>query len=142
MRIKDFYVRCIGLLTKCTNIDKFRQIFCDILIVSASETEESITDEEIRCLTAQNRLIQLIKNDEMLYDTNCEINGAEENLINHLDDKCGSKITNFLQTIQSESKSSDTGERLNPYWCPEFGNKVKLREKQICHILITYFRFL
>lgn len=40
MRIKDFYVSCIGLLTKCTSVNKFRQICRDILIVNASDTEE------------------------------------------------------------------------------------------------------
>lgn len=47
-----------------------------------------------------------------------------EDLIDNLDDKCGMKITNFLQSIQSESKPSNTGERPNPYWCPQFGNNL------------------
>lgn len=38
-----------------------------------------------------------------------------EDLIDNLDDKCGMKITNFLQSIQSESKPSNTNERPNPY---------------------------
>lgn len=56
MRVKDFYVRCFGLLTKCTCIDQFRQICRDILTVSLSDTKEDITDKQIRCLTAQQRL--------------------------------------------------------------------------------------
>lgn len=96
MRIKDFYVRCIDLLTKCTSVNKFRQICRDILIVSASDTEEIITDKQIKCLTAQERLIQLIKNNEMLYDTNLDTNFTDENLINNLDDKSGMKNNKFL----------------------------------------------
>lgn len=62
MRVKDFYVRCFGLLTKCICIDQFRQICRDILTVNLSDTED-ITDKQIRklCFTAQQRLIQLIK---------------------------------------------------------------------------------
>lgn len=68
----------------------------------------------MRCLNAQQRLTQLIKNDEILYDTNYDTNFTDENLINDLDDKCSIKITSFLQSIQSESKPSDTIEGPNP----------------------------
>lgn len=130
IHVKDFYVRCFGLLTKCTSIDQFHQIFRDILIVSASDIEEEITNEQIRCLTAQQRLIQVIK-----IDTVCDFNYntddfTDENLTNYLDNidlddnKYGMKIIRFLQCIQCESKPSDTGERPNPYWYPQFGSNV------------------
>lgn len=124
MRIKDFYIRCIGHLTKCANIDKFRQIFRDILVVCASNTEE-IADEQLKNFTSQQRLIQLIK-DEILHDINCDThtNFKDEDVINNFDDKYAPKITAFLQRIQSESQPSNTGEKLNPYWCPQFGSNL------------------
>lgn len=63
------------------------------------------------------------KNDKI--DINYDTDFMEhEDLIDNLDDKCSIKITNFLQFIQSESKPSNTGERPNPYWCPQFGNNL------------------
>jgi len=127
MRIKDFYVRCTALLTKCTNIDKFHQICRDILTVANSESEEISTDEIDNCFNAQQKLIKLIKSDETFYDTDSEMDSLDENLvnaINALDDECGNKITAFLLRIQSESESNYTRERPNPYWCPQFGKNL------------------
>lgn len=123
MRVKDFYIRCIALLTKCTVIEKFRQICRDILIVAYSENEDISTNTTNNCFNAQQKLIQLIKNDETLY-TDYKIDTSDENVINDLDDKCGDKITVFLQYIESESVYNNTGERPNPYWCPEFGRNL------------------
>lgn len=123
MQIKDFYVRCTALLTKCTNVDKFRQICRNILTVANSESEE-ISTEIDNCFNAQQKLIKLIKSDETLYNTDSNMDSLDENLINTLDDECGNKITTFLLRIQSESEPNYTGERPNPYWCPQFGRNL------------------
>jgi len=111
------YIRCVGLLTKCTDINQFRQFCHDLIITSVSNTESIIIKEKNNCFNAQQRLIQLIKSDKILYDTNCETNLFDDNLMNELDnDECDTKIMNFLQNLQSKNKTSNTeGERPNPY---------------------------
>lgn len=42
--VKDFFVRFVGLLTKCEVINSFRAVFCDVLLIALSETESVISD--------------------------------------------------------------------------------------------------
>jgi len=39
-RVKDFFVRCIGILSKTTTLENFKQICIDVLTVAFSETED------------------------------------------------------------------------------------------------------
>lgn len=49
-RIKDFFVRCVGALTKTTTLDNFKQICSDVLTVAFSETEDiCINDDAFTC---------------------------------------------------------------------------------------------
>jgi len=93
-------------------------------MVANSESEEISTDEIDNCFRAQQKLIQLIKSDETLYNNDCETNSLDKNLLNSLDNECGKKITVFLQHIQSESKPNHNGESPNPYWCPQFSSNL------------------
>jgi hypothetical protein len=43
-RIKDFYVRCIGLITTCNNNSDFEKMMLAVLIVCFSECDDSGTD--------------------------------------------------------------------------------------------------
>lgn len=45
---KDFYLRCVGLLSTCTKIDEFIQICTDVLSVTFS-TYEDIDDKKSHC---------------------------------------------------------------------------------------------
>ena len=50
------YLRCIGLLSTCTEIDEFIQICTDVLSIAFS-TE----DKESHCVAAHNRVINRLK---------------------------------------------------------------------------------
>lgn len=42
-KVKEFYVRCVALLVKITDIDIARQHICDVLTVAYSQTEGEFT---------------------------------------------------------------------------------------------------
>jgi len=50
---KDFYLRCVGLLSTCTEIDEFIQMCTDILSIAFS-TYEDIDDKKNHCFAAHN----------------------------------------------------------------------------------------
>lgn len=64
-RIKDFYVRCVGILSKTTTFDNFNRICLDILTVAFSETEDISETEDmndtITCFNIEQQLLQISK---------------------------------------------------------------------------------
>lgn len=57
---KDFYLRCVGLLTECADICEFQSISTDVATVAFSKYE-NISDPESRCFAAQIRLMKRVK---------------------------------------------------------------------------------
>jgi len=56
-RIKDFYIRCVAILSKTITLQNFTRICLDILIVAFSETEDisekDVNDDMLTCFKAQ-----------------------------------------------------------------------------------------
>lgn len=126
-RIKDFYVRCAGILSKITTFDHFNQICLDILTVAFSETEDISETEDmnnitITCFKAQQRLLQIIKsNDFQYYNENIR----DEHFDETLDYDSGNRINNLLRDFETNSKKViHSGDRPNPYYCPSFGTNL------------------
>lgn len=124
VRIKDFFVRCIGILSQAITIDTFSQICTDTLTVAFSETEELGNDTLGGSFHAQQRLVNLIRT----YDLqNYENSTAEEYLTEDIDNESfecrkSSRINDFLTNIERNSKKFvNSGDRPNPYYCPNFG---------------------
>lgn len=66
-RIKDFFVRCVGILSNVTTLENFQQICLDVLIAAFSETEDiSTNDDTFTCFNAQ-RLLNIIKTQNLEY---------------------------------------------------------------------------
>ncbi|KMQ92583.1 kda protein in nof-fb transposable element [Lasius niger] len=121
--VKDFFVRCIGILTKCADINSFRAVFTDVLIVALSETESINSNDLNSCFAAQTRLMKAIKSDVHCYqyENDCAEYGGIDSNQNRFDDCItGSK---FIQDLVNKCKSFLTdGERPNPYHCSDFAN--------------------
>lgn len=74
VRIKDFFVRCIGILSQTIIIDSFNQICTDILTVAFSETEE-LGNNILDSFHAQQRFINMIRTHDL---KNYESNTADD----------------------------------------------------------------
>jgi len=118
-RVKDFFVRCIGALSKTTTFDSFNQICLDVLTVAFSETEDICMNNDIfTCFNAQQRLLHMIKTQDIQY---CEdiTNECQDEVP---DNESCNRMKNFLDNIERNSKRViNTGDRPNPYYCHAFG---------------------
>ncbi|CAH0719090.1 unnamed protein product, partial [Brenthis ino] len=68
---KDFFLRCVGLLTTCMEIYDFIRLCTDVLTI-AFATHENIDDNQSHCFAAQNRVSQRLKS------YNLSDNGADK----------------------------------------------------------------
>lgn len=138
-RVKEFFLRCIGLLVQSTTFEQFESLLRDILKVTFSETEDINVNEG--CFGAQKRLIQNIKsmnenefreeiNAIIEKEMNPKVYNSEGNSIIDLDLEASEfdvtkKLSTFLQELENDCKSSaQTGDRPNPHWCPNFANNL------------------
>lgn len=87
------------------------------MTVAFSETEDiSNNEDKFTCFTAQQRLLSVIKIEELQY---------EDNIDEYLDDapehESSSCINDFIHDMEINSKKFiTTGDRPNPYYCPNF----------------------
>lgn len=117
-RIKDFFVRCVGVLSNITTLENFQRICQDILTVAFSETEDiSVNDNKLTCFNAQQRLLNMIKTHNFEYYEG-DIDDYLDEIPNNESPKC---INNFLRDIEKNSKQINSGDRPNPYYCYDFG---------------------
>lgn len=65
--IKDFFVRCVGILSKCSTINDFSRLCTDVLSVAFSSLED-VENTDNHCYSAQRRLLQIIKTDTNVYN--------------------------------------------------------------------------
>lgn len=116
-------------------MERFESLLRNILTVAFSETEDVSLKNS--CFAAQKQLIQAIKsvNEREFIE---EIDAVIEKKMNPEDfendsavdleasefDTTG-KLNSFLQKIEDNCKCSEqTGDRPNPYWCPNFANSL------------------
>lgn len=112
-RVKDFFVRCIGILSKTTTLESFKQII-DVLTVAFSETENLCnSNDKFTCFNVQQRLLTIIRTEEY-----------EDNIDEYLDDAPDHEsgcVNDFIHDMEENSKRFITsGDRPNPYYCPNF----------------------
>ena len=81
---KDFYLRCIGLLTACTQIDDFIQQCTDVLTVAFS-TDEDIDDEESNCFAATKRIFHRLKSYNLPNDALGNLEDRKPDLLERFD---------------------------------------------------------
>lgn len=125
-QIKDFYIRCIGILIKSTNIHEFGYVLKQILIVSLSETDgydnECLTPSEI----ARVKLIEHIATGKIMINESNDgepYKGIEDEEFfveaeNHKDKNDGSQISEWINNIYETAKkeASIKGNRLNTFY--------------------------
>ncbi|KAJ1518897.1 hypothetical protein ONE63_011493 [Megalurothrips usitatus] len=73
-RTRQFYLRCLGQVIQCSQIDVIRQILVDIFTVALNESEGTceVTEEDTPAQASKKRLINLIGNeagDDLTYSS-------------------------------------------------------------------------
>lgn len=131
---KDFYLRCVGLLSTCTKIDEFIQICTDVLSVTFS-TYEDIDDKKSHCFAAHNRIINRLKSYHIPNDTPKNPENSDPNLLGRCDDfeeipSSSKALDAILEKIETDSTDNLKQGRLNPYHCPDFGFRLFKLSKQ------------
>lgn len=123
--VKDFFVRCVGILSKCTTITDFSSLCTDVLSVSFSSLEDA-QDVNNHCYSAQCRLLHIMKTDTGIFN----IADDSDLLVTFMDSEDDTDIPSdieiykFLQIIEKNSKKENDGNRPNPYYCPDFGTRL------------------
>lgn len=135
---KDFYLRCVGLLTTCTEINDFIRLCTDVLTI-AFATHEDIDDKQSHCFAAQNRVLERLKSYSLPDSTNKLDDGQDKNeglmeRFNDVDEETelnsSAAIEAILKKIESDSRSDLKHGRLNPYQCCAFGSRLLKLAKQ------------
>lgn len=121
---KDFYLRCIGLLSMCTKIEEFIHICTDVLSI-ASSTHEDIDDKESHCFAAHNRVKNHLKSYNLPNDTLKNSENSDPDLLEQFEDfdneiiiQSDSAVDPILEKIKINSTNNLKQDRLNPYYCP------------------------
>lgn len=133
-RIKDFYVRCIGLITTCKNNSDFEKIISAVFIVCFSECDDNGTDcnkQETFLLNAiQTFSIELNKESDDDINTSIEYS---EDLDEEFDYDCPQliKIYDNAKLIAEKTRSLM---RPNPYYAPEFAKSLM----RLCHYYVLW----
>lgn len=119
--IKDFYVRCVGLLATTSHLDEFRNILLSVLIVSQSQTDgtKEETNDDTECEKCQKFLINSIKTFNL---PNYEFIESENDRSDDEESNNTGGISNFIKAIndQVDLHCSQKGLRLNAYFLPAF----------------------
>lgn len=130
---KDFYLRCVGLLTTCTSINDFVRLCTDVLTI-AFATHEDIDDKNSHCFAAQNRVTERLKSYKLPDNGAEEVDGHQdekESLLARFNDVDGeteldssAAVEVILRKIESNSKNDLNHGRLNAYQCSAFGSRL------------------
>lgn len=133
---KDFYLRCVGLLTMCTEIPDFITLCTDVATIAFS-SHEDIDDPDSHCFAAQNRVMQRLKSFDLPIDAP-ETEGNSDpicpELIDDFDEQelgeSRGAIDAILKQIKADSANQLSQGRLNPYYCADFGSRLLRLSKQ------------
>lgn len=128
--VKDFYVRCVGLLIKSTNMIEFERKLNMILTVALSEMDgfnisnkQPLPSEIARitlseCIATGDIALDVVIDDDVYkgINDNNEFYISENNISSDND----SQIYKWIEYIYSKSKdeASVKGDRLNALYCP------------------------
>jgi len=137
-RLKEFYVRCVMLLIRANCLEEFENVLLDILTVSISQTEGDQMGSTNKCPAEEARIWLLnnirgttinendmsnniLDNNRILFD-----NSDEEIDVFNTRVQENSKINAFLNGIKSKSISYSLveGDRISPYYLPEFTKNI------------------
>lgn len=118
-RVKDFYLRCIGIMTTSVTRKDFEKLVTALLVVAMCVNDGN--DSE--CSSRQTFLLDSIRTfsvEESEEDSDGQLLAE---LFESLDDASSKDLPNFSSIksyAEDTAKESLKLERANPYYCPEF----------------------
>lgn len=142
VKVKDFFVRCVALMSSCNDIMDFNQLLTSILIVALSEYDGQNEDgENIISTQKQEFLFEKIKTFTTKYedypekrDSNVDFPEEAKNIteyINNIELYAKEKVSNIPETS-----------RLNPYYIPNFTKQLLNISKSFplwTNVMVNYF---
>lgn len=140
-KIKDFFVRCVGVMSTCDNIEDFITLLTSIFIVAYSEYDGKDTDgNNVISAEKQSYLFDRIKSFTFTDDDN-------DKKYDYLDDFDESEdLTSFINNIREQAeqtaKQITETDRYNVFYCPEIVNSLVKLTKHFpiwTAIMTTYF---
>lgn len=119
-KVKDFYVRCVGIMSCCETIENFEEVLSSTLVVALSECDGQKEDGEyLKSQQCENYLLQKIKT--FSYDDKILLN--EEDItfpddVFKIGDGLSDFVLNILHTAMAQASECKNFERPNPYFLP------------------------
>ena len=117
-KIKDFFVRCAGIMSSCDNVEDFRTLLSSIFIVAYSEYDGKDSDgNEVICEQKRSYLFERIKSFTFTSDENAteyddlEMQNENENIV--------AFVNNIRDEAEQIAKDSVETDRYNAFYCPE-----------------------
>lgn len=125
-KVKNFFVRCVGIMSTCDNIEDFITLLTSVFIVAYSEYDgKDIDGNDVICAEKQLFLFERIKSFTFTDDDN-------DKQYDYLDDFDESKnLNSFINNIREQAekfaKEIVETDTYNVFYCPELViNLVKL----------------
>lgn len=118
-RVKDFYVRCVGLMTTCKNTSDFERLFSAVLIVCSSECDDSGSD----CDKEETFLLNSIRTFSIELEENSveDVNILKETVEVHDETLIDCpQFHNIIENAKLIAEKTRLLMRPNPYYIPEF----------------------
>lgn len=117
--VKDFYVRCIGLISMCDNLKEFSEMLLSLLIVAKSEySGQNEVGSNVICETKHTFWFDKIKNFNLNEENDDE--REYEYLSDDVDDN--PDIIDYIERIKQESESqvlaAGKTRTVNTFYCP------------------------
>lgn len=150
--VKDFFVRCVALLSLQTNVKKFESLLLAMLIVAYSPKIDEINDTD-HCFKSREKLLKCMKtdfntwepnNDDSKDDIFAKINDLNHDIDENYEEDNRRPIINFIENIEKKSQENITSKGVpNKYMCISFGKKLIALSKQFVlwtHIMPKLYR--
>jgi hypothetical protein len=127
---KDFFVRCVGLMSTLTDVEDVIKTCTDVMTV-ARATHEDIDDKKSHCFAASTRLVNRLKHLNLCQDIGDCSNNADDTYLPELGNseaslRSNGVIASIIKKIDTRSLRAENLKqgRLNPYHCPDFGSRL------------------
>ena len=122
-KVKDFFVRCVGIKSTCDNIQEFSEPLLCLFIVANSEYDgKESTEKDAICAKKRSFLVERIKT--FTFADEYDVNHDEERDYDYLNDELGNNtnLIHFIEKIRENSQnqidSTEVTDSLNVFYCP------------------------
>lgn len=146
-KVKDFFVRCVGIMSTCDNIEDLSELLKSLLIVAGSQySGKNDTGKDVVCAKKHTFLINRIKT--FTFCDEDDDDNEDEREYDYLDNECDDNpdIIIFLEKILEDSQReidlAEETDTLNAFYCPEIINHIIKLARHFpiwTNLMLSYF---